>query len=109
MIENKWLIFLSDKKRWLVLFVLTYLAFWYWLPKEIPLFYSLAIKEDRLTSQYSLLLIPLAVFIFFAIGEYWLEKLALQNTNMIALIRLFLVIIAAFAYWMFLKIILMII
>jgi len=109
MINNRWLIFLSDKRRWLVLFVLTYLVSWYWLPEQVPLYYSLVLKQDQLASQYTLLMIPLLVMFFFLVGQKWLEKLALENTNMLTLIKAFLVVLASFSYLVFLKIIILVI
>lgn len=109
MIENKWLIFLNDKKRWLALFVLTYLIFWYWLPEEVPLYYSFALRPDKLAGKYDLLFLPLFVVGFFFLGQEWLEKLALQNLSMVLLIRIFLAALATFTYFVFLRLILLII
>jgi len=109
MIKNKWHYFLSDKKKWVLLFIITYLIFWYWLPEQIPMYYSFALRSDKLAGKYDLLLLPIFVLGFFVIGQEWLEKLALQNSSMIFLIRFFLIAISVFTYFVFLKIILLVI
>lgn len=107
--DNKLLAKLYDKNSWLVLFIVTYIAFWFWLPEQLPLYYSQALKEDRLAGKYELLIIPVFVYILFLIAEKWLYSLALKNTTIIALIRNFLVVTAAFSYFIFLKIILLVV
>ncbi len=107
--NNKLLSRVYDKNSWLALFVLTYLVFWFWLPQEVPLYYSQALKEDRLAGKYELLIIPVVVYFLFLLAEKWLYTLALKNQTMLDLIKNFLVAAAAFSYFIFLKIILLVV
>ncbi len=101
--------FLYNKKVWLVLFLATFLLSWLWLPEELPLYYSFALRQDKLAGKYELLILPALVYAFFYIGEKWLVRLSLENSTMKDLIRKSLVAIAVFAYFIFLKIILLVI
>jgi hypothetical protein len=90
---------------WLVLFLLTYAVSWFWLPEELPLYYSFALKADRLASKYELLLLPVTVFIVSYVSETWLKKLALGNETVEQLIKFTVLAISGFTYFLFLKII----
>ena len=108
MINNSVACFLDDKNKWLVLFIVTYLLSFYWLPSEVPLFYSLSLPEEKLVSKYYLLIIPVFIYIFFLLTSFF-SRLALKNENMLSLIKLFRVGLSAFSYFIFIKIILLII
>jgi len=107
MTDPGWLVFFNDKRKWTIFFLVTYLGFFYWLPPQIPLYYSQALPEDKLGSRYFLLLIPLLVLVFQFICELFLEKLALKNEPMLRLIRYFKVGFSMIAYIIFLKIIIL--
>jgi hypothetical protein len=107
MTEPGWLIFLNDKRKWTIIFFVTYLSFFYWLPKEVPLYYSQALPEDKLASRYLLLIIPLLVLVFQFVSELFLERLALKNVAMLRLIRYFKIGFSVVAYFIFLKIIIL--
>jgi len=105
MSEPAWLVFLDDKRKWTIIFLVTYLGFFYWLPEEVPLYYSQALPEDKLASRYFLLIIPLLVLMFQFICELFLEKIALKNAPMLKLIRFFKIGLSVASYFIFLKII----
>jgi len=107
MTEPTWLAFFNDKRKWTIIFLVTYLGFFYWLPAEVPLYYSQALPEDKLASRYFLLVIPLLVLVFQLVCELFLEKLALKNVPMLRLIRFFKVGFTGIAYLIFLKIIIL--
>jgi hypothetical protein len=100
---------LYNKKFWLILFLITYAISWLWLPEELPLYYSFALKADRLASKYELLLLPLIVFIISYIAENWLKRLALGNETVEQLIKFTVLSVSGFAYFLFLKIILLVV
>lgn len=108
MIDNELVRFLNDKNKWLVLFLLTFALAFYWLPGELPLYYSKALPEEKLVSKYHLLIIPVFIYFYFLIMNFF-SQLALKNENMLSLIKLFTIGLALFAYFLFLKIILLVI
>ena len=109
MSEHRLTTYFDDKKKWIVIFLLTFLAFYYWLPPEVPLFYSQALPEDKLTSRYYLLVIPLGVLVFHYVCDWFLEPLALKNSSMERLIKLFKIGLSILSYIIFLKIIILVI
>jgi len=107
--DNSTIRFLDDKHKWLVLTVVTFLLAFYWLPEQVPFFYSQALPEEKLASKYYLLVIPLFNYLFFVLSDTWLSKLALKNDNMLNLIQFFRIGLAFFGYFLFLRIIILII
>jgi len=101
--------FFDSEYRWLLLFLLTFAVSFYWLPEQVPLFYSQALPEEKLASKYSLLILPLLVWVFFIVSKVFLHKQALENENMLSLIRYFRIGLAAFCYLTFIRIILLVI
>lgn len=97
-----------SKNTWLVLFLATYGIFWFRLPDEVPLFYSQALREDRLASKFALLILPAVVYVTFVISERFLNRLALKNPVILTLIKYANVVLAAFTYILFLKILLLV-
>ena len=107
--NNRVIQFLDDKHKWLVLSIVTYLLAYYWLPEQIPLFYSQALPEEKLASKYYLLVITLFIYFFYLLSQTLLTKLALKNENMLNLIQLFRIGLAFFGYFLFLRIITLVI
>jgi len=101
--------FFDNQYRWVAIFLITFAVSFYWLPEQIPLFYSQALPQEQLATKYHLLIIPLVVFIFFMISRVWLEHLALKNENMLKLIKYFRIGLAFFSYLLFFRIIFLII
>lgn len=99
----------DNKYRWLIFFGITFAGCFYWLPEQIPLYYSQALMEERLASKYALLILPLFVFIFFVVSETFLTRLALNNRHMLNLIRFFRIGLSIFSYLLFIRIIFLII
>jgi hypothetical protein len=101
--------FVNDKRKWFALFFLTFAAAFYWLPEEVPLFYSQALPEDKLASKYFLLLVPGFTLLFWLLIELFLTKLTLRNENMLRLTKWFKIGLMVSAYIIFLKIIILVI
>ncbi|MFA6005246.1 MAG: hypothetical protein WC775_02055 [Patescibacteria group bacterium] len=99
---------LFSKFAWLLLFLVTYGIFWFRLPPQVPLYYSQALREDRLADSYALLILPAVVFMTFIICERFLSKLALKNGVILRVVEISSVVMAAFAYVLFLKILLLV-
>jgi len=99
---------LFNKYAWLVVYLVTYALFWFRLPPQVPLFYSQALREDRLASKFSLLILPVVVFMTFIVNDRFLKKLALKNEVIIQVISCSGVVLAAFTYILFLKILLLV-
>jgi len=106
---EKYLLKLYNAKIFMVLFLATFVLFWFFLPEEVPLYYSMALREDRLAGKYELLIMPLIVAFYIFVGHKFLEKLALKNTTMENLIRAFLIGSSIVMYLVFLKIILLVV
>jgi hypothetical protein len=100
---------LFNKYAWLILYLATYAVFWVRLPPQIPLFYSQALRDDRLANSYALLILPAVVFTTFMINEKFLKKLALKNEIILQVISFSGVVLAAFTYILFLKILLLVV
>ncbi len=103
------LAFFDNQYRWLGLFLLTFAGAYYWLPEQVPLFYSQGLSEERLASKYGLLILPLLVLGLFMVSHFFLKKLALLNHNMLVLLSFFRVGFAVFCYLLFIKIIFLVI
>lgn len=103
------LAFFDNQYRWLVLFLVTYASAYYWLPEQIPLFYSQALPVEKLASKYYLLILPTIVSGLYIVSQILLQKLALNNRNMLTLLAFFRVGIAGFCYFLFIRIILLVI
>lgn len=97
-----------NKNIWLLLFLSTYSIFWLRLPSQVPLYYSQALREDRLANKYALLILPAVVYATFLIIERFLKPLALKNPVILGLLKYAGVIFAAFTYVLFLKILLLV-
>lgn len=103
------LAFFDNQYRWLVLFLVTYVLAYYWLPEQIPFFYSQVLPEEKLASKYYLLILPALVSSLFIVSQFLLQKLALNNRNMLALLAFFRVGMASACYFLFIRIILLVI
>lgn len=103
------LAFFDNQYRWLVLFLLTFALAYYWLPEQVPLFYLQALPEEKLASKYYLLILPTIVFSLYIVSQFLLQKLSLNNRNMLTLLAFFRVGIASFGYFLFIRIILLVI
>ena len=103
------LIYFDSPSRWLILFLATFLIFFYWLPGEVPLFYSQALPEEKLADKYYLLTLPVLVLGLFLISKTFLQKLSLSNQNMLKLLQFFRIGFAFFCYFLFIRIILLVI
>lgn len=94
---------------WTAVFLATLAGALPFLPEEVPLFNSMAIREDRLGSKYMLLIIPATVAALFIVDTLLLSRLSLKNVAMRRLIRSFCTFLACVAYISMLRIILMLI
>jgi len=99
----------QNKFAWLGLFVTTYVVSFFYLPQQVPLYYSTLLREDKLANKYELLLIPLFLMILFILWERIFIKLTLRNKYMQMLGQGFIVFLACMAYGSFVKIILSVI
>lgn len=100
--------FFDNPYRWLLLFIITFALAFYWLPEQVPLFYSQALPEEKLASKYYMLILPALVFGFFILSQTLLQKLALNNSNMLKLLSFFRIGLAGFTYLLFIRIILLV-
>lgn len=102
------LAFFDNQYRWLGLFIATYVLAFYWLPEQIPLYYSQALPEEKLASKYYLLILPVLVFSLFIITQSFLRRLSLNNHNMLKFLSFFCVGFSIFCYLLFIRIILLV-
>ncbi|MCR4329885.1 MAG: hypothetical protein NUV65_05070 [Candidatus Roizmanbacteria bacterium] len=100
---------LQNKFAWFGLFGLTYVISFFYLPQQVPLYYSTLLREDKLANKYELLLIPLFLIILFILWERIFIKLTLGNEYIQKLGQGFIVFLACMAYGSFVKIILSVI
>lgn len=89
---------------WLLVFLVTFGAAYFFLPEQVPLYYSTAIREDRLASKYMLLLIPACVLGVHVLYYSLLYRLTLQNTYMQRLSEGFILFLTILAYLSFIRI-----
>lgn len=101
--------FFDSSTRWLILFAITFLGFFYWLPGEVPLFYSQALPEEKLADKFYLLILPSLVLGLFIISKTFLQKLSLNNQNMLKLLQFLRIGFSFFCYILFIRIILLVI
>ena len=94
---------------WLALFIVTFSASFWFLPEQVPLYYSIAVREDRLANKYLLLLIPLCVVALHTLYYSWLRGFSLENVSMQRLTEGFITFLTALAYISFIRILFIII
>lgn len=90
---------------WLGVFIVTIGIALPFLPNEIPLFNTAAVRPDRLASKYMLLLIPLCVSGLYLVDTLLLTKLSLHNQMMRRLTKAFILFLTVVAYFSLLRII----
>lgn len=99
-------------KRLLILlgiFTITFAIALPFLPSEIPLFNTNAVREDRLASKYVLIIIPVCVGFLYGVYLLILKRLALENSAMLRLIEGFILFLSAVSYLGILRIIITVI
>lgn len=89
---------------WLFVFLITFGLAYLFLPEQVPLYYSTAIREDRLASKYMLLLIPACVLGLHILYYSFFYRLTLQNNYMHRLAEGFLNFLTILAYLSFVRI-----
>ncbi len=107
--NNSFIRLLQNKLVWLGLFIATYAVSFFYLPQQVPLYYSTLLREDKLANKYELLLIPFFLMILFVLWERVFIKLTLGNIYIQKLGQGFIVFLACMAYGSFVKIILSVI
>ena len=92
-----------------MLFLITYAFSYFYLPQQVPLYYSTLLREDKLASKYELLLTPFYLMILFVLWERVFIRFTLGNIFIQKLGQAFVVFLACMAYSSFIKIILSVI
>lgn len=100
--------FFDSPTRWLILFAITFLGSFFWLPAEVPLFYSQALPEEKLADKFYLLVLPALVLGLFVVSKTFLQKLSLNNQNMLKLLQFLRIGFSLFCYILFIRIILLV-